>query len=169
MRGQKTRERILELGYPCPAIFGDPAVLLPLVIQPKVKKHSIGIIPHFVEYSAYADRFGTEAFVIDVCRSVENVVQDISSCDFTYSSSLHGLIVSHAYGVPSIWMASSQPLQGDDVKFDDYFSSCDISPLRRTSLLLQDKFRKDDAYATLPAHAVLQAALMSSLPQGWRL
>ena len=56
------------------------------------------------------------------------IIQNITSCEQTFSSSLHGLIVSHAYGIPSVWcnFYPNKPIAGDNVKFRDYFSSVDI-------------------------------------------
>lgn len=62
---------------------------------------------------------------------VEKTINEICSCRFIYSSSLHGLIVSHAYGIPALWFEHTR-LTGDRFKFYDYFSSVCIpaySPL----------------------------------------
>jgi hypothetical protein len=87
----------------------------------------------------------------------------------TYSSSLHGVIVSHAFGVPSIWMASSKPLHGDGVKFDDYFASCNAKAKMRASLLDKPPSPADEDLATLPLHDELRSALIGSLPRGWSM
>ena len=66
--------------------------------------------------------------VINLLDDIDTVTENITSCGYTVSSSLHGLIVSHAYNVPSLWVNfSDDKLVGDNIKFKDYFSSVDIS------------------------------------------
>jgi hypothetical protein len=130
VRGEYTRKRIIDLGYTPPKILGDPALLLPLVYSPKHdKKYDIGIIPHYLNYNEAIDMFenNNQILIINVFDNVEKVVDDINSCRNTVSSSLHGIIVSHAYGIKSIWgNFSINKLDGDNVKFKDYFSSVKI-------------------------------------------
>ncbi len=128
VRGPLTKHRLESLGYECPAIFGDPAILLPKFYQPvqSLKRHSIGLIPHFVDLERLG--FAEGLHTIDPTRPVPEVIDDISSCEMTFSSSLHGLIVSHAYGVPCIWIRSINPIHGDDSKFRDYFLSVGLDP-----------------------------------------
>ena len=170
VRGPETRDVMIDLGYECPEVFGDPAVLLPLFYRPIPKKSAkrIGIIPHFIEFHEYNKMEWKNATVIDVCRPVEEVIEDIASIEFTYSSSLHGLIVSHTYGVPSIWMESSKPLMGDGTKFHDYYASCGISSAPRPALIDEDMKKRDALIQTIPNHEVLRSSLLNSLPDGWR-
>ena len=51
-----------------------------------------------------------------------NVIDQIKSCENIISSSLHGLIVSDAYGIPNVWIKISDNINGGEFKFKDYFS-----------------------------------------------
>jgi pyruvyltransferase len=130
VRGPLTAKRLNELGYDCPPIYGDPAILLPLFYGANPVNQSscpIGIIPHFVDKDIWSSQ--ENLIVIDPTQSVEKVVDQISSCRITFSSSLHGVIVSHAYGIPSVWIRTKNPIHGDDSKFYDYFQSTGIDAI----------------------------------------
>jgi len=126
VRGPLTRKRCHELGFECPEVYGDPAILLPIFYSPgnnQEKKYSVGIIPHFINFKLAKRIFGSidGAKIIDVTQPLEKVVDDIIECETTVSSSLHGLIVSHAYNIRSAWVEFGEPIMGDGTKFQDYF------------------------------------------------
>jgi len=147
VRGPKSRARVLELGYSCPEVYGDPALLLPNFYVPEVPKtHTLGIIPHYIDYQEAVAQFEHDPSVkvINLLGDdVEEITQEILSCEQTLSSSLHGVIVSHAYGIPSVWVRFSDKLTGDNVKFEDYFLSVDLVPYTGKSIT------KEDTAATL--------------------
>lgn len=130
VRGPLSRARSLELGYACPEVYGDPAILLPRYLPARSSNptYRLGMIPHFVHMDEARQRLpdSDEVLLIDVMRPVPEVCRDICNCACTVSSSLHGLIVSHAFGVPSAWISLTAPLYGDGVKFHDYYSSAGI-------------------------------------------
>lgn len=132
VRGPLTRKRFLEMGYECPEIYGDPALLMPNYFNPFVEKtHTVGIIPHNVDLeevtATYQNIEGIK--VISVLDSVENVIREILSCKMILSSSLHGVILGHAYKIPTAWVHFSLKLPGDDVKFFDYFLSIKMNEI----------------------------------------
>ncbi len=132
VRGPLSRKRILELGHHCPAVYGDPAILWPLYYNPAVnKKYKIGIIPHYVDFKEAQTVYDKDdrATVIDLLNDdVFYVTDRIVECENIISSSLHGVIVAHAYGIPALWVPFSNKLSGDNVKFEDYFRSVEIEP-----------------------------------------
>jgi hypothetical protein len=126
VRGPKTREKLLAYGVDCPNVVGDPAILMPrfLPAAPE-KKHHLAIIPHFVDYEAAKAAYG-EVDGVQVVRledSVEDVVRQITECRMAVSSSLHGIIAAHAYGLPCLWVKFSNKVLGCGFKFHDYFAS----------------------------------------------
>ena len=127
VRGPQTRKYLLELGYSCPEIFGDPALLLPKYYNPKPgKKYKIGIIPHYHDFKDVFESYKEEedVLVIDLMTmDVEAVTRQVMECEKTISSSLHGIIVSHAYDIPSIWVEFSDKIFGDGIKYVDYLQS----------------------------------------------
>lgn len=131
VRGPKTRQRLLDLGYDVPEIYGDPGLLLPKFYNPKIeKKYKIGIIPHYSDYELIINQFqnNNNVSVIDLMTNdIENTTNQILECENIVSSSLHGLIISHAYQIPAVWVKFSNNLFGDDVKFEDYFTSVELS------------------------------------------
>ncbi|MBY5973856.1 polysaccharide pyruvyl transferase family protein [Ferrimonas balearica] len=169
VRGPQTRARMHDLGYECPAVYGDPAVLLPnYFAAPEIEvKHRVGIIPHYFDLPAVQKLAARDVRVIDVTRPIEEVVSDILSCEWTISSSLHGIIVSHAYGVPSVWARSLVELHGDNVKFLDYLegaghdgvsaSDVDFSASSKTLFAYRD-------FATRPDLEAQKASLLEACP-----
>lgn len=130
VRGKYTNRRLKELGYDGASVLGDPALLLPLLVKPSTKQNNaIGIIPHMLETDEFKRKYGAKYKIIDLrTDNVEQTVLEITSCQHILSTSLHGIIVSHAYGLPALWIKSGKKIGGDDIKFKDYFSSVDIQP-----------------------------------------
>ena len=129
VRGPLTRHALLRSGISCPEIYGDPGLLLPKFYTPKTQRRwRIGVVPHYVDFDYMAQLFASvsDVRVIDMDRPVEAVCDDIANCCATISSSLHGIVVSHAYGIPSAWMTTKNKLWGDSVKYHDYYASVGV-------------------------------------------
>lgn len=125
VRGPLSRKKLIEQKIECPEVYGDPALLLPILYFPKVKKkYKLGIIPHYVDQnSSFIKKIkqNKNILIIDINSNIKKVVKDILSCEKIASSSLHGIIVSDAYGIPSTWLEFSNKVIGKGFKFKDYF------------------------------------------------
>jgi pyruvyltransferase len=136
VRGPLTRARAIKCGAQCPEVYGDPALLLPRFYRrPPDERRVAGVMPHFSDMPrlAAAWRPSKELRLIDPQNPVEKVIDQIASCELVVSSSLHGIIASHAYGVPAVWVKFRDLQGGDDSKFYDYFYSIgqeSMTPLR---------------------------------------
>lgn len=136
VRGPLTRDVLLKNGIDCPAVYGDPALLLPLVYKPQVKKNDrIGIIPHYRtletdwlenEWISFLKE-NNDIVVINMSKYEKwtDIIDLICSCNLILSESLHGLIVSESYSIPSIWVEMiPHNLSWEwDFKFNDFYCS----------------------------------------------
>lgn len=124
VRGPLTRECVRKAGGDCPAVYGDPAMLLPLFHNEPVQQiHDIGIVPH------YRDRGKIQSMglpeISPLCADPLKVVDRIRQCRAIISSSLHGIVVAHAYGIPAAWLATHR-INGDGIKFRDHAASIGV-------------------------------------------
>lgn len=135
VRGSLTRNFLLAKGIQCPEVYGDPALLLPLIYDgiengkrnKRVKKF-IGVIPHVADLNnVNVRRFMNyeDVKIIRLCgyKHWHDIIDEINQCDFIISSSLHGVIISDAYNIPNMWVEFSNNVVGNGFKFRDYYSS----------------------------------------------
>jgi pyruvyltransferase len=137
VRGPITRS-FIEPEEMVPEIYGDPAILLPLIYNPKIeKRYEVGFVPHYVDKKFVTVKEGEK--IIDIEADWKTVVEEILSCKKIVSSSLHGIICAEAYGIPAVWATYSEWIIGGEMKYQDYFLGSgrerqkpfeDISPIQ---------------------------------------
>ena len=152
LRGRLSRELVqsitkIKLNIP----LGDPGLLVKEIYAKKVDKiYDIGIILHwkessddirkFIRLSKYSFKF------INPADTPEKVIDEIKKCRVIISSSLHGLIVSDAFGIPNRHMVVTEKVEGGTFKFRDYYSAYDDYPYVNFSIRRQpvtDKLIED--------------------------
>jgi len=139
-RGPMSQARFSSTGISCPSIYGDPAILLPTFYTPKcdIKKWKLGVVPHYVDKNN--DFIAVLRDTPDVCilnietDNVEKFVDELNQCEAVISSSLHGIIVAEAYGIPAGWLVLSDKLMGGAFKFNDYYESTGRSGIKPVAL-----------------------------------
>jgi hypothetical protein len=135
VRGPLTRDLVLRSGGDCPPIYGDPALLLPRLYTPRPRpRRPLGVILHHV-HAGMAPPIEGDVAMIDVMRigydDLEAFIDEVAACDAILSTSLHGIIVAQAYGVPARWCVlpnAERQIAGDGVKFEDYFLGAGAEP-----------------------------------------
>ena len=133
VRGPLSRDYLCRLNVECPEFYGDPALLLPLFYHSeKTKRYRLGIIPHVIDQNhpvieMIRKNHSEEILIIDLAhyKKWTDVIDQICSCEKILSSSLHGIIVSDAYGIPNHWIELSGMISGGHFKFLDYLASVD--------------------------------------------
>ncbi len=122
VRGPLTR-RMMNL--PAETPLGDPALLLPRILDRPARKHRWGLIPHIHHQESPLIRELAGApgvHLIDLTsENTLEIARDIARCDFVLSSSLHGLIAADSFGVPNVWLQVGASM--GNWKFEDYFQS----------------------------------------------
>lgn len=122
VRGPLTRQFLIEtLHIDCPEVYGDPALLIPYFFPEFTRKNSPRyeyiIIPHYSEQKF----FPKEDFpqVVYPTDPWDEVIEKITDSQFVISSSLHGIIVAEAFGIPARFLriTDNEPL----LKYQDYY------------------------------------------------
>ena len=130
-RGPLSAKTVKENGYNLPTVHGDPGILLPYFYnKPMDKIYNLGIVPHYVDYK-YAMAMFQEREDIKIINPLTNnlwaTIDEITQCKKIASSSLHGLVVAAAYGIPSAWISfpnkKGRQICGDGTKFRDFYMS----------------------------------------------
>lgn len=128
VRGRLTRELI---GAADEVALGDPGILVARHRPRPELRWDVALVPHghhrsHAAFLSLADAAGYRVRVVNVHQTAERVVREIASSAAVITTSLHGLVVADAYGIPAVWTMLEPPLGGGAFKFHDYESV--ISP-----------------------------------------
>jgi pyruvyltransferase len=116
-----------------PEVYGDPAILLPDLHRPRpAPRYDVGIIPHYSDEDIMTTNDPAVATISMATAEWRGVIDRIAACDVVVSSSLHGIIVAEAYGVPAVWVQPTDRIKGGRFKFDDYYQSTGRDAVMRT-------------------------------------
>ncbi len=160
VRGPLTKKVLDGYGFQCPEVYGDPAILMPLIYKPNVKKNKQRLVVlQFVDEREFRKNHPNERMLSMNTNDYKSVIDEIVSSEIVYSSSLHGIILAESYGVPSIFFRSLPPKR--DFKYLDYYYSTG-----RTDIKIAESF--EDALTMeplpLPDLSGLRNGLLESFP-----
>lgn len=116
-------------GFDGPYVAGDPGLLVDECIPQQAKIHDLGVVPHWTDHDLAARFAHLDPFVIDPTSPVERIIAQIAQCKKIVASSLHGIVVADAFGIPrraEKFAAMNRPAEGGTFKFEDYGSGIDF-------------------------------------------
>lgn len=139
LRGPLTLEGLkLKREHRHNLVLGDPALLVPDFVTVQRDATVLGCVPHISDTELYPREVAranrdhyTPPVLIDPSDNPLDVVAAIGGCQKIISSSLHGIVVADAFGIPrraeSFSEMTTNPHQGADFKFRDYSESIGLS------------------------------------------
>lgn len=166
LRGPLSAAIARRQGIQVPDVYGDPALLFPLLYSPpRSVEYELGIIPHYADRSSpHVARLGAVSgvHIIDITAGITEVPNQVARCAAIASSSLHGMILADAYGIPSTWIEFSDRVEGGGFKFRDYLAG--VGRREESPLLVNEGTATDDILVRLgddPARPELDALLLA--------
>lgn len=132
VRGPHTRAKVIECGGTCPEVYGDMAMLLPLLVDESAKRYDVGIVPHVKQLSRARDLYTQHRIINLHTEDAFRTVREITECRTILSSSLHGIITAHAYGIPAAHIDLGIHIKGDGVKFEDHYDAIGLQHVLST-------------------------------------
>jgi hypothetical protein len=164
VRGELTRERT---GAPGGTTLGDPGLLVSRVVRRPPVRWTLGVVPHGHHradraFLDLAERHPRDVRLIDVHAGPGPTVREIASCAAVVTSSLHGLVVADAFGIPAAWTVLEPALPGGEFKFHDHETVVSPGRSRRRRLRAGDALA-DVLARTAPADPGAVAAATDGL------
>lgn len=123
VRGPLTRQALMASGYECPEIYGDPAILMPLIYQKQSeKKYRFTLIPHMNMIDEQNEKYGKILNVLDVrTTDYKAFIDELTASECVISASLHGIILAESYGVPAVLLMNG--MESEILKYYDWYWS----------------------------------------------
>lgn len=124
VRGPLTARRLRRAGHSLPSVYGDPGSLIgTLWSRDDYRRQALAtpalVVPNFNDLTSVTVDT-VDAQLLDPRRPIDHCLSAIASADLVVASSLHGLIVAEAFGVPAVrFRSASEP----DFKYEDYYQA----------------------------------------------
>ncbi|MFS0733991.1 polysaccharide pyruvyl transferase family protein [Microbacterium sp. 1P10UB] len=122
VRGPRTRQFLQQRGIHVPPVFGDPGLLVRRLwrddelLAHRTESPPVAIVPNLNDLPYFNE---SDPRVVDPRGPLDEILARIRWSDLVVASSLHGLIVAHSFGVPTVML---RPRSESLFKYEDYFS-----------------------------------------------
>jgi pyruvyltransferase len=138
VRGPMTASRILTSSTGCAfkkyeGVLADPGLIADELVPEQIKQYNLGIVPHWTDTSLALNPIFKKfnPLIINVADDPLKVIAQIGQCKKIVSSSLHGIILADAFGIPRRIELSPRALshpqqEGGTFKWRDYSASINM-------------------------------------------
>jgi pyruvyltransferase len=159
VRGPESRRVLQKEGFICPEVYGDPAVLLPLFYKPEgiTKKRKYSLILHYS--SGNREKVDPSISIAILTKDYKTFVDRMLESELIIASSLHGVILAEAYGVPAILLNDYDKF--DVFKYRDYYLSTNRDSFN-VAASIEEALKMTPA--ELPDLTNMQEGLIASFP-----
>lgn len=138
VRGPYTAEAINLSGGTSPKIFGDPAILMPELYQPrKIKetdKKEYGLVRHFIHQNndlTIDNDIRDINILLSSQNDIENFIDQLYACKAIVTTSLHVMILCLSYKIPCRLIditEQEKSVHGDGIKYKDFYEGVGLKP-----------------------------------------
>lgn len=119
VRGPLTRQFLLDRGIDCPEIYGDPALLLPILFpefkRPANPSKDYIIIPHIGQIAEFIGKPN----VVLPTQNWKDIIHEILDSKLVISGALHGIVAAEAFGIPARFLKLNPGVRS--FKYEDYY------------------------------------------------
>lgn len=157
VRGPLSRVVLIDQGFDVPEVYGDPAILLPMIYNPTVeKRYKVSVITHMDESINFS---GVAVHRINITTNdYKHFIDEIKASELVVSSSLHGIIFAESYGIKAILLRPKSDL----FKYYDYYFSTERYSFPIVNNITEALGTKA---AEIPDFSEMQKALIRAFPK----
>lgn len=163
VRGPITKYILEKNGYQCKnSACGDPVVLMPNIYAPSSlkKKYNYSIIRHVNTISSHSKESEIHEISVETA-DYKSFIDEVVASELVISSSLHGIIIAEAYGIPAIFLNENGERNSELLKYYDwYYSTKRYSVIMARSLEEALSFRPME----IPNLDQMRTQLLASFP-----
>ena len=125
VRGPVTRRILLDCGYDCPEVYGDPAIIMPLIYNTDTieKKYDVSVVLHYYLKNSVEYQIDGCHYIDIETSNYKKFIDEVKASKLIISSSLHGIILAEAYGVPAIFLNTGGYVDRALMKYYDWYFS----------------------------------------------
>jgi hypothetical protein len=126
-RGPLSRLVTMKEVTQIPLSIGDPVLLFGALfprhsLTSEPPKHRVCLVLHYID-DKFDKMFPTDMHRLNIKAPVIDFITSMVACRRVVSSTLHGVITAHAYGIPCLPIRLAEAVFGHSFKFDDHFRS----------------------------------------------